>query len=71
LAYLKTSHQWEIDGMKTYRATITNDDMLPAKKLIQNFKVALFEVQNDYDLYFLEVALAGKFRTKWNSFKTH
>lgn len=67
LAYLKTKHQ----KAEITRKTVTNEDMLPAKKIIQNYKVALIEVQNDYDLYFLEVVLAGKFKTKWNSFKTH
>ena len=71
LAYLKSKHQFEIEKKEISRATITNDDMLPAKTIIQNYKVVLVEVQNDYDLYFLEVALAGIFRTKWNSFKTH
>ena len=41
------------------------------QEIIQNYKVVLVEVQNDYDLYFLEVSLAGIFNTKWNSFKTH
>lgn len=45
--------------------------MLPAKLLIRNFKVVLVNIENDYELYFLEVALAGIFKTKWNSFKTH
>lgn len=71
LAYLKTKYRWEIEGKKTERATIKNEDMLPAKAIIQNYKVVLVPVQNDYDLYFLEVALAGIFNTKWNSFKTH
>lgn len=67
LAYLKTK-QWNTE---ITRENVTNEDMLPAKKIIQNYNVALVPVQNDYDLYFLEVALAGIFRTKWNSFKTH
>ena len=71
LAYLKTRHQWELEGKQINRKSITNENMLPAKAIIQNFKVVLVEVQNDYDLYFLEVALAGIFNTKWNSFKTH
>lgn len=71
LAYLKTRHQWESEGKQIDRASITNENMLEAKKLIQNYKVVLMEVQNDYDLYFLEVTLAGKFKAKWNSFKTH
>jgi predicted GIY-YIG superfamily endonuclease len=71
LAYLKTKHQWEIVGKEAKRDSITHEDMLPAKEIIQNYKVVLVEVQNDYDLYFLEVSLAGIFNTKWNSFKTH
>lgn len=71
LAYLKTRHQWGIDGKKTERATVTSEDMLPSKTKIQNYKVVLVPVPNDYDLYFLEVVLAGIFKTKWNSFRTH
>lgn len=71
LAYLKTRHRWKIEGKKTYRATITDEDMLPAKSIIQNYKVVLVAIQNDYDLNFLEVLLAGKFKAKWNSFRTH
>lgn len=71
LAYLKTRHRWKMEGKKTERATITDEDMLLAKSIIQNYKVVLIPVPNDYDLYFLEVVLAGKFKTKWNSFKTH
>jgi predicted GIY-YIG superfamily endonuclease len=71
LAYLKTRERGIIENIEIGRTTVTNEDMLPAKKIIQNYKVALIEVQNDYDLYFLEVVLAGKFKTKWNSFKTH
>lgn len=71
LAYLKTRQRWESEMKEISRATITNQDMLESKAIIRNYKVVLVEVQNDYDLYFLEVALAGIFRTKWNSFKTH
>lgn len=71
LAYLKTKEKWLSEGKNIDRATITNEDMLPAKSIIQNYKMVLCPVANDYDLYFLEVVLAGKFKTKWNSFKTH
>lgn len=67
LAYLKTNH----GNNKITRKNVINEDLLPSKAIIQNYKVVLVEVQNDYDLYFLEVALAGIFSTKWNSFKTH
>ena len=71
LAYLKTKHNWALEDKIVNRASIRDQDMLSAKSVIQNYKVVLVEVQNDYDLYFLEVTLAGIFRTKWNSFKTH
>lgn len=71
LAYLKTRHQCETEGKQFYRKISTEEDMLPAKSLIRNFKVVLVNIENDYELYFLEVALAGIFKTKWNSFKTH
>lgn len=71
LAYLKTREKWLSEGKKIGRATISNEDMLPAKSIIQNYKVVLWPVPHDYDLYFLEVVLAGKFKTKWNSFRTH
>jgi signal recognition particle subunit SEC65 len=35
------------------------------------FKVALFEVEEDYNLYFHEIAIAGILKTKYNTFKTH
>lgn len=71
LAYLKTKEKGIIDNIEIGRSTVTSEEMLPAKTIIQNYKVVLIEVQNDYDLYFLEVALAGIFMTKWNSFRTH
>lgn len=38
---------------------------------IKNFRVIIIPEENDYDLYFMEVYLAGKLKTKWNSFRTH
>ncbi|MFV5702589.1 hypothetical protein ACM55F_12030 [Flavobacterium sp. XS2P12] len=71
LAYLKTKAKRKLEGKETTRTTVTNEDMTPAKTVIQNYKVVLYSVPEDYDLYFLEVVLAGKFKTKWNSFRTH
>jgi len=68
LAYLMA----RFDDKELMRATVDNDlHLVPKKAIIQSYKVALFSVENDYDLYFLEVALAGKFKTFWNSFRTH
>lgn len=38
---------------------------------LRNCRVALHPVPNHYDLYFHEVAVAGRLKTEWNSFKTH
>lgn len=67
LAYLKTKYS----NKDITRKIVTSVDMDTAKDKIQNYKVVLVPVPNDYDLYFLEVVLAGKFKTKWNSFRTH
>ncbi|MFK7806968.1 MAG: hypothetical protein AB8F74_04115 [Saprospiraceae bacterium] len=56
------------------RATIHKEfeeELINKKELVKSFKVALFPVREDYNLYFLEVAIAGILKTKWNSFRTH
>tara|TARA_R110002072_G_scaffold7503_2_gene40604 strand:+ start:355983 stop:356567 length:585 start_codon:yes stop_codon:yes gene_type:complete len=68
LAYLKA----RFDDTTLTRATTNNKThLIPKKQIIQNYKVVLIPVQKDYDLYFLEVAIAGILKTKWNSFRTH
>lgn len=41
------------------------------KKKIRPYKVAIYPLENDYDMAFYEIAIAGILRTKWNTFKTH
>ena len=56
------------------RATIHKEfeeELLSQKEQVKSFKVALFPIKSDYELYFIEVALAGILKTKWNSFRTH
>ena len=53
------------------RASSSNSILEPKKEILRNFKVALYPVLNDYELYFYEVALAGILKTKWNTFRTH
>jgi predicted GIY-YIG superfamily endonuclease len=38
---------------------------------IKNYRLIVIPEIKDYDLYFMEVYIAGKLKTKWNSFKTH
>lgn len=68
LAYLKARFY----DNKLTRASIDNEThLVPKKEIIQSYKVVLISVELDYDLYFLEVAIAGLLKTKWNSFRTH
>jgi len=70
LAYLMAKH----DNSKIERATIHEKyekELTHKKEVVKSFKVALYHIEKDYDLYFLEVALAAILKTKWNSFRTH
>jgi hypothetical protein len=67
LAYLMAKNENE----EITRASCSNSILEPKKEILRNYKVALYPVLNDYELYFYEVALSGVFKTKWNSFRTH
>ncbi|WP_326937025.1 GIY-YIG nuclease family protein [Flavobacterium sp. PL11] len=41
------------------------------QELIKNYFLVVIPETEDYDLYFMEVYIAGRLQTKWNSFKTH
>ncbi|RXG30670.1 hypothetical protein [Leeuwenhoekiella marinoflava] len=67
LAYLMAKNENE----DLTRASSSNSILEPKREILRNFKVALYPVLNDYELYFYEVALAGILKTKWNTFRTH
>jgi len=70
LAYLIAKYH----NKKISRANIHidfKDDFKLKKSEVQSLIVAMYPVENDYDLYFFEVAIAGILKTKWNSFRTH
>ena len=70
LAYLMEKK----DNVAISRANIHknfDEELIRKKEEVKSFKVALFPIKNDYELYFIEVALAGILKTKWNSFRTH
>lgn len=69
LAYLM--HEYYAEQEVSRGTTERNDLKLHQERTIQEFRVALLEVTDDYTLYFLEVYLAGKWRTRWNTFRTH
>ena len=69
------NHGWgKLKNNCTLAYLISKDQKISlceAKLLVRNFKVFLHPEKEDYDLYFLEVAIAGILKTKWNSFRTH
>jgi hypothetical protein len=74
LAFLmaKTKFEKENPG-ESLRAKNVEDTihLEPCKEKMRKYRVVLYPVKNDYDLYFLEVAISGILKTKWNSFRTH
>jgi hypothetical protein len=71
LAYLIANEEKHESKWANKRSLFPKTDLIEARDKVQNFRVVLYSVENDYDLYFLEVAIAGILKTKWNSFKTH
>lgn len=41
------------------------------QRIIKDYRLVVIPETNHYDLYFMEVYIAGRLKTKWNSFKTH
>lgn len=41
------------------------------KNMIENWKIEIIPETDNYKLYYLELILACKLKTKWNSFETH
>lgn len=69
LAYLMHEHYG--GESVTRKTTKTTDLERQQLATIRGFQVALMEITDDFSLYFFEVYLAGKWRTRWNKFRTH
>jgi predicted GIY-YIG superfamily endonuclease len=54
-----------------FRSTMTKETIRKQQEIIRNYKVVILPELNDYDMYFMEVYLAGLWKTEWNSFRTH
>jgi hypothetical protein len=71
LAYIIANEE-NYDGKFSEKRELFSKEMLKeTREKVQKFKVVIMPVNDDFELYFLEVALAGFLKTKWNSFKTH
>lgn len=67
-SYLKAKHYTNHKGN---RSQLPLADLYLQQEKIKNYRLIVIAEPNDYDLYFMEVYIAGKLKTKWNSFKTH
>lgn len=58
---------------KTKRKYIKENDpdFIKAKNIVRNYYVVTYPIENDYELYFHEIAIACILKTYWNSFRTH
>jgi len=68
LAYLKAASKSNYVGE---RKDLLYDELRQQQEIIRQYKVVILPELLDFDLYFMEVYLSGKFKTLWNSFKTH
>lgn len=67
-SYLKAKHY---SNHKGKRKDLAEELLKEQQEKIKNYKLIVIPEENDYDLYFMEVYIAGKLKTYWNSFKTH
>ena len=67
-SYLKAKHFSQHTGK---RIELAEELLKEQQEKIKNYRLIVIPEMNDYDLYFMEVYIAGKLKTKWNSFKTH
>lgn len=71
LAYLLAIDNFYDNNYNGARIDVEDDKLQFGKDIVQNFKVTIIGIPEDFNLYFLEVTLAGHWKTKWNSFRTH
>ncbi len=67
-AYLMAKYKLNHTDNREY---ISIKDLNEQKKIIGSYGLIIIPEKSHYDMYFMEVYLAGKLKTKWNSFKTH
>lgn len=68
LAYLQAKTRL---GHEKERLHMDTAEFMPEQEKIKNYKLVVIPEANHYDLYFMEVYIAGRLKTYWNSFKTH
>lgn len=53
------------------RNSLNQEELIFEQRNIKNYRLVVIPEDLEYDLYFMEVYIAGRLKTKWNSFKTH
>lgn len=53
------------------RSLLSQNELAFEQQKIRNYRVVVIPEDLEYDLYFMEVYISGRLKTKWNSFKTH
>ena len=71
LAYIMANKHYHNNEFDKSRKDLPERELDDMKKKLRKHHVMIIPVDLDYELYFLEVALAGLLETKWNSFRTH
>ncbi len=71
LAYLIAKDYYPKLSSELKREEFPKGKLEEMKNKLRSFKVVMHPIENDFELYFLEVSIAGILKTKWNSFKTH
>lgn len=66
LAYLIASHK---KGKANSRKEFKHMEF--GKQIVRKFKIVIYPIEDDYQMYFFEVALSGILNSTYNSFKTH
>lgn len=68
LAYLQAARRLQHTDARKH---LPYAEILAQQNIIRQYKVVIIPEIIDFDLYFMEVYIAGKLKTTWNSFRTH
>lgn len=71
LAYRIEKDGKELEELKKLKNRNELDFSISQTRIRNEFKVNVFPISDPYELYWMEVTLAGMFGTKYNEFETH
>lgn len=68
LAYAMAASRHRHEGERKH---LPYSHILNEQERIRKYRIAILPELSDYDLYFMEVYIAGKLKLEWNTFRTH